>query len=82
MIIEEWTKNVGKIWFCLLDTLKKNIRIRYKVSELWPAEVRPSARHDRGRGGHTTVLQYIDLGGYTYYAAISGKNGIDTFKAE
>jgi hypothetical protein len=81
MIIEEWTKKVKNLVLSF-GYNKKNIRICYKVSELWSAEVRPSARHDRGRGGHTTVLQYIDLGGYTYYAAISGKNRIDTFKAE
>jgi hypothetical protein len=36
----------------------------------------------RGGGAILPVPQYIDLGGYTYRAAISGKRKIDTFKAE
>ncbi len=35
-----------------------------------------------GGGAILPVPQYIDLGGYTYRAAISGKHKIDTFKAE
>ncbi len=35
-----------------------------------------------GGGAKLPVPQYIDLGGYTYRAAILGKHKIDTFKAE